>query len=93
MSAPWRIKFVKAPCWGLMRFFTGRDARFYGRRGGLPAVEGGILQPCPRGRLQFDGERANAASGALDGRLFSTGMFSGMFTEMDWGPFQTHFRP
>ena len=58
----------------------------------LPAVEGGILQPCPRGRLQFDGERANAASGALDGRLFSTGMFSGMFTEMDWGPFQTHFR-
>jgi len=70
MSAPWRIKFVKAPCWGLMRFFTGRDARFYGRRGGLPAVEGGILQPGPRGRSQFDGERANAASGALDGRLY-----------------------
>ena len=36
----------------------------------LPAVEGGILQPGPQGRSQFDGERANAASDALDGRLF-----------------------
>ena len=57
----WQIKF---PPPSFVKFVSQSLSSF------LPAVEGDILQPGPQGRAQFDGERANAASGALDGRLF-----------------------